>query len=86
VRAGLVANRRGRRGGYSVAQEPTDVSLLAIVEAVEGESRRRTCVMRGGPCGGRGAVCDVHHAFAGAQEAANAELAGVTLAEVVALG
>lgn len=81
VRASLVANRRGRHGGYSLASPADEVSLLSIVEAVEGESRRRTCVMRGGPCGHDGAVCDVHHAFSTAQERANATLASVTLAD-----
>jgi Rrf2 family transcriptional regulator, iron-sulfur cluster assembly transcription factor len=82
VRASLVANRRGRHGGYTLARPPGEVSLLTIVEAVEGESRRRTCVMRGGPCGRNGVTCDVHAAFAAAQERANAALASVTLADV----
>ena len=84
VRASLVANRRGRRGGYTLARPASDVTLLAIVEAVEGESRRRTCVMRGGPCGRDGVVCAVHDAFATAQERANVTLGSVTLADVAA--
>ena len=82
VRASLVANRRGRHGGYTLARPAHEVSLLTIVEAVEGESRRRTCVMRGGPCGRNGVTCDVHDAFAAAQERANTALASVTLADV----
>lgn len=82
VRAGLVANHRGRHGGYSLALPAREVSLLAVVEAVEGESRRRTCVMRGGPCGRAGSTCDVHDAFFRAQEAATGTLRTVTLADV----
>ena len=82
VRAGLVANHRGRLGGYSLALPPDEVSLLAIIEAVEGESRRRTCVLRGGPCGRDGSTCDVHDAFASAQEQAIGALAGTSLADV----
>ena len=81
VRAGLVANRRGRHGGYRLARAAPDVSLLAIVEAVEGESRQRTCVLRGGPCRRDGA-CDVHDAFSRAQEALIGSLASVSLADV----
>jgi Rrf2 family protein len=81
VRAGLVANRRGRAGGYRLARAAADISLLAIVEAVEGDGRRRTCVLRGGPCRRDGA-CDVHEAFFRAQEATFATLAGVSLADV----
>lgn len=81
VRAGLVANRRGRHGGYRLARPPADISLLAVVEAVEGDGRRRTCVLRGGPCRREGA-CDVHEAFFTAQEALFAALAAVSLADV----
>lgn len=81
VRAGLVANRRGRSGGYRLARPAGEVSLLAIVEAVEGDGRRRTCVLRGGPCRRDGA-CDVHDAFFRAQEAVFDTLGGVSLADV----
>ena len=81
VRAGLVANRRGRHGGYRLARPAADISLLAVVEAVEGDGRRRTCVLRGGPCRREGA-CDVHEAFSGAQEALFGALAAVSLADV----
>lgn len=81
VRAGLVENRRGRNGGYRLAREPETISLLTVVEAVEGDGRRRTCVLRGGPCRRDGA-CDVHDAFYRAQEAVFGTLAGVSLADV----
>jgi Rrf2 family protein len=81
VRAGLAANRRGRSGGYRLARPAGEVSLLDIVEAVEGDGRRRTCVLRGGPCRRDGA-CDVHDAFFRAQEAVFGTLAGVSLADV----
>lgn len=81
VRAGLVANRRGRAGGYRLARPTGDISLLQIVEAVEGDGRRRTCVLRGGPCR-RDGPCDVHDAFFRAQEALFDALETVSLADV----
>jgi Rrf2 family protein len=81
VRAGLVENRRGRSGGYRIARDPGSISLLAIVQAVEGDGRRRTCVLRGGPCRRDGA-CDVHDAFYRAQEAVFGTLAETTLESV----
>lgn len=81
VRAGLVATRRGRLGGYRLPLAPDQVSLRTIVEAVEGDSRRQTCVLRGGDCGDCG-TCDVHDAFFQAQEALFDSLAGVSLADV----
>ena len=47
---------------------PSAISLLAIIEAIEGDSRRQTCVLRGGPCSA-GGVCAVHAAFFAAQDA-----------------
>jgi Rrf2 family protein len=82
ARAGLVINRRGRSGGYTLGQPADEITLLEIVEAAEGDGRQRTCVLRGGPCR-RDGPCDVHDAFFRAQEAAFGALKSVTLAEVM---
>jgi Rrf2 family iron-sulfur cluster assembly transcriptional regulator len=81
ARAGLVEKRRGRMGGYRIGRLASEISLLEVVEAIEGDGRRRTCVLRGGPCR-RDGPCDVHDAFFRAQEALFSTLAGVSLAEV----
>jgi Rrf2 family nitric oxide-sensitive transcriptional repressor len=81
VHAGLVEGLQGRTGGYRLARPAVEISLLAIVEAVEGDSRRSTCILRGGPCGVDG-ICRVHPAFSAAQEALLAELAAATLASL----
>jgi Rrf2 family nitric oxide-sensitive transcriptional repressor len=81
VRAGLVEALQGRSGGYRLARPSHEISLLAIVEAAEGDSRRTTCVLRGGPCGADG-VCRVHDAFYSAQEALLVELGATTLASL----
>jgi len=67
VAAGLVEGATGRTGGYRLTRSPADISMLDVVEAVEGDSRRRTCVLRGGTCRIEGA-CDVHAVFAAAQD------------------
>jgi Rrf2 family protein len=81
ARAGLVEGVTGRSGGYRLSAATAETSLLTIVEAVEGSSRRETCVLRGGHCGRDGA-CAVHAAFCAAEEAMIAALESVTLAEV----
>lgn len=78
VHAGLVTARLGRNGGYALAGPATDVSMLSIVEAIEGDSRRRVCVMRNTNCAS-GTTCSVHHVFADAQEALIERLASATL-------
>ena len=82
IRAGLVVNRRGRSGGYRLGCEPQEVSLLDVIHAVEGDRRRRTCVLRGGPCGRDETFCAVHDAFFRAQEAGLRALAEASLDEV----
>jgi len=81
-RAGLVAALPGRSGGYRLTRPAAEISLLDVIEAIEGESRRRTCVLRGGPCGLDG-HCDVHAVFYAGQEALLAELAGASFADLV---
>jgi Rrf2 family protein len=84
IRAGLVANRRGRAGGYWLTADPRKATLLSVIQAVEGDLRRRTCVLRGGPCGRAGRECSVHDAFARAQAAAIAALGSASIADVAA--
>ena len=82
TRAGLVAARTGRTGGYRLARRADAISLLEIIEAIEGDTRRRTCILRGGPCLATG-LCGVHDVFSSAQEALRGSLATATLAGVV---
>ncbi len=81
VAAGLVEATTGRAGGYRLARPADAISLLDVVEAVEGDSRRRTCVLRGGPCGLDG-FCDVHDVFFEAQDAMLNALAAARIAEL----
>ena len=82
TRAGLVESTTGRSGGYRLARAAADISLLDIIEAVDGDPRRRTCVLRGSPCLASG-TCDVHDVFAAAQASLLRELAAASLADVI---
>jgi Rrf2 family iron-sulfur cluster assembly transcriptional regulator len=73
-RAGLVEAAPGRAGGYRLARAADQISLLDVIEAVEGDSRRQSCVLRGGPCGKDG-TCDVHDTFFQGQEALRSHFA-----------
>ena len=79
VQAGLVEARTGRAGGYRLARGLEEISILEIVEAIEGDARQRTCVLRGGPCAVDG-FCDVHEIFSAAQDALLLRLSQATLA------
>ncbi len=84
-RAGLVEAAPGRAGGYRLSRDAASINLLEVIEAVEGDSRRRTCVLRGSPCGSDG-HCDVHDVFFRGQEAMLATLGAETLADLAGAG
>jgi Rrf2 family protein len=54
--AGLVESRRGPNGGYRLAPEARDVSLLRVYEAREGNARRDGCVFAGQTCDSAGCI------------------------------
>jgi Rrf2 family transcriptional regulator, iron-sulfur cluster assembly transcription factor len=85
VRAGLVEAAIGRGGGYRLARQPGDVSLLEVIEAVEGDARRRTCVLSSGTCDAS-RPCDVHHLFARAQDALLDRLGEATIRDALTPG
>jgi Rrf2 family protein len=84
TRAGLVTAHPGRAGGYLLAESAEAVTLLRVIEAVEGDPHRRVCVLRGTPCGQDG-ECGVHHIFFSAEEALLDTLGSATLAGVISL-
>ena len=81
-RAGIVEARLGRAGGYRLSKPASDVSLLAVIEASEGDARRQTCVITGNECGADD-TCEVHDVFSEAQDAILARLDDVSVADVV---
>ena len=82
VRAGLIRARLGRHGGYMLSGPASDIAILAIVEAVEGDARRSRCVLSGAQCDAD-QRCQVHDIFAAAQEALIGRLANASLAAAV---
>lgn len=78
--SGLVAGRRGPRGGFTLAVPPASVSLLRVYEAVEGPLTGSGCLMGVPLCGGT--ACPMS-SLLGEVEARIAEgLSGVTLADL----
>jgi Rrf2 family transcriptional regulator, iron-sulfur cluster assembly transcription factor len=81
VRDGIVTSVAGPGGGYSLARPPSEVSLLDVVQAVEGEFRSTECVLRGGPCRWDD-VCAVHVPWSRAQLALVDELGRTSFAQI----
>jgi Rrf2 family protein len=82
TRAGLVEAHPGRSGGYRLAKPASSVTLLTVIEAVEGDPHRQICVMRGTACGADG-ECGVHDVFYAAESAILEKLSGATLQSII---
>jgi Rrf2 family protein len=48
--AGLLHTSRGARGGVTLAREPKDISLLEVIEAIDGPIQLNECVAADGIC------------------------------------
>jgi Rrf2 family protein len=48
--AGLLHTSRGARGGVTLAREPKDISLLEVIEAIDGPIQLNECVGDNGVC------------------------------------
>ncbi len=81
--AGLVTSRPGPTGGFALARQADEVTVLQIVEALEGPLRSAECALRGGPCHWDD-VCALHWVWSSAREALCERLDEGTLARVAA--
>ncbi len=50
VRSGILASIRGAQGGFRLAKKPAGITLLAIIEAVQGPAAINVCVVDGKRC------------------------------------
>jgi len=81
VRAGLVESYPGPGGGYRLAKEPQEITVLDIVNAVSPVPRIRHCPIIGG---GHGAnLCPLHRAIDRAAALVEAEFGRVTLQQLI---
>ncbi len=48
--AGLLHTSRGARGGVTLAREPKDITLLEVIEAIDGPIQLNECVGSDGLC------------------------------------
>jgi Rrf2 family protein len=64
--AGLLQTSRGARGGVSLARSPEQISLLEVVEAIDGPILLNECVSGNGACV-FGSDCDMKDVWCEAQ-------------------
>lgn len=76
--AGLVVSTRGSRGGYELARSPAEISLLEVLEAVDGPLTDHTDDRHLS-----GATVVIHEVWAEAAGAIGEQLAQTTLGDLV---
>jgi Rrf2 family protein len=72
-RAGFIEITQGARGGYRLAVPPDRITLLDVVETVNGGIFLNDCLMRPGACT-RDRTCPVHRVWQRAREQLRATL------------
>jgi Rrf2 family protein len=82
-RARLVSSRSGPSGGYLLARPPEDITILEVVETLEGPIETSECALRGGPCHWDD-VCAMHWVWSSARRALSDSLRAATLSRVAA--
>ncbi len=90
-KAGIVSSMDGIMGGYALARSPDEISVLDVVDAIEGGRRlfdckeiRRGCVLFGGtpPDWSSAGLCGIHSLMLRAENRMRAELARTSLAKL----
>jgi Rrf2 family transcriptional regulator, iron-sulfur cluster assembly transcription factor len=81
VRAGWIRSEPGPSGGYALAVALEEVSVLAVIEAVEGPTDTGRCVLVDRPCA-EGGTCALHVPWQRARAQLLRELETTSLAAV----
>lgn len=91
-KAGIVSASAGIRGGYRLARPAAKITVLDVVDAIEGhkplfdcqEIRGRCAIFKGkAPAWSTQGVCSIHAVMLRAEQSMRAELARATLADLV---
>ena len=82
VKAGLVRSRRGARGGYRLAKDPAEITLLDIIEAIDGPVFINRCLVDQDDCVLH-LECAIRPVFARAQAALRHVLREHSLSDVL---
>jgi Rrf2 family protein len=78
--AGLLHTSRGARGGVMLAKQPADITLLDVVEAIDGPITLNECAGEEGMCA-FGDDCPLHSVWCEAQQDLVGRLGGTNFAQ-----
>jgi Rrf2 family protein len=80
-KTGIVKSFRGTGGGFLLAGPPDNITLLQVVEAVEGPIMPNRCVLKAGECE-RDTFCTVHPVWHQVQQQVRSILRNITLKDL----
>jgi Rrf2 family protein len=89
-RAGILVAGTGPRGGYRLARPPADISVVDVLEAIDGDEPAFQCleIRRRGPTAVPAreyrTMCGIHRVMVDADAAWRAELARASIADLAA--
>ena len=83
TRAGLIASHRGNTGGFEMPETHRGVTMLDVIEAIEGPVRLNLCIHSDQACPRQG-WCAAHTVWAEAQEAMIGVLRTAGIADMAA--
>ena len=81
-KAGIVQAVRGAKGGYTLARNPADITVLSILEALEGPLNLADCPSGSGCCG-KPDTCALQELWAEGSRAILAVYQGISLAALL---
>ncbi|MBV6450860.1 MAG: putative HTH-type transcriptional regulator [Anaerolineales bacterium] len=79
--AGLLHTSRGARGGVTLARDPNEITLLEVVEAIDGPIQLNMCIEQNGACTFEG-KCPLQPVWCNAQEELVTKLRNTTFAQL----
>ena len=81
-KAGLVKSCMGPKGGFQLTREPAMISLMEVVEAIQGPISLNRCLLGVDACT-KQKDCSVRARLVGLQESISGYLKGITLDELL---
>ena len=81
--SGLLHTSRGARGGVTLARDPKEITLLQVVEAIDGPIQLNECVGENGVCS-FDVDCPIQSVWCDAQEELVAHLGKTDFAQLLA--
>ncbi len=84
VLSGIVKSYKGAKGGYELAKNPEEISVLDIMQVIQGESKMFKCEDSSYTCSSKTAgFCRLQKAFAGISKETNEKLKSLTFDKLI---